>query len=76
MAPHFSDVICPFRGAFVFYGNLADSGWTDQRCVGPACAKWAGGLTHHRGGVESPAGSCAMGQPSQPLVAGPAPERP
>lgn len=75
MAPHFSQVICPFRGYFVNYGSPMDSGWADERCVGPKCAKWAGGLTHHRDGTESPAGFCAMGQASQPLVAGDPPKR-
>ena len=49
--------------------------WLDQKCVGPACAKWAGGITHHGPATTSPAGFCAMGQPSQPLIAGTPPER-
>lgn len=34
-----------------------------------------GGITHHGPATTSPAGFCAMGQPSQPLIAGPPPER-
>ena len=75
MSPHYSDVIYPFRGYFINYGSPLGSGWADEHCVGPRCAKWAGGITHHGPATESPAGFCAMDQPSQPLIAGPPPKR-
>ena len=75
MSSHYSDVICPFRGGVANFGSDYPIEWLDQKCVGPACAKWAGGITHHGSATTSPAGFCAIGQPSQPLIAGPPPER-
>ena len=70
MPRHFSDVICPFRGTFINYGSPIDAGWSDERCRGPQCAMWIGGLTHVHGDTESPAGACALGhQLSQTLIA-------
>ena len=57
---HFSEVICAFRGTFVNYGSPLDTGWSDEKCVGPACAKWGSAqiLDNAR---QADAGYCANG---------------
>ena len=59
---HFSDVICPFRGAYWRYSSDEDCGWSDEWCVGPQCAKWK---PTEPADVESPAGFCANGTPDR-----------